>query len=232
MRAPSLQPLALLALAAAPLAAQPLPFHLMTPSDRALAQDIVRRADFHFITRTQPKKVRMATMEQLFDHPRLGMAMWRVCQFVPPFYATTHGDGSWSLNDTRGLRGHLRLIHKRPGWRVYLVEGVADKGRLKGAPMTVKAHMLTSYRYWEGKDGFETQLETWTELDSALLGFLSKFVHGYIHKRQDEFIAYINGNIATFGEFADLDPSEFEGPLKHDGDAEALREYQTIFGRK
>ncbi|HJW08843.1 MAG TPA: hypothetical protein VJ483_04365 [Holophagaceae bacterium] len=223
---------AALFLTGALLAAQPLPYHLMSPSDRALAQDIVRRADFQFSTRTPPKKVRMATMEKLFDHPRVGMAMWRVCQFVPPFYASIHPDGSWSLVDGMGLHGHLRLIHQRPGWRIYLVEGWAEKGRLKHVPMAVKARMLTSYRYWEGKDGFESQLETWTALDSALLGFLSKPFHGYIHRRQDEFIAYINSNIATFGEFADLNPSDFEAPLKQDGDAEALRDYNALFGRK
>ncbi|HJU83982.1 MAG TPA: hypothetical protein VJ600_07205 [Holophagaceae bacterium] len=223
---------ALLTLACAALAqAQALPFDLMSPSDRALAQDVIRRADFQFTTRTQPKHVRLATMEKLFDHPRVGMAMWRTCRFVPPFYAFTYGDGSWALNDGKGLRGHLRLLHKRPGWRIYLVEGVADAGRLS-APFAVKARMLTSYRYWEGKDGFETQLQTWTALDSALLGFFSKPFRGYIHHRQDEFIAYINSNIATFGEFADLDPTEFEGPLRQDGDREALREYEALFGRK
>ena len=211
--------------------APPLPWDRMSPSDQALARDVVHRANFTFQSRTPPKKVRLATMETLFDHPQVGMAMWRICQFVPPFFAFTYPDGSWTLNDGRGLRGHLRLIHKQPGWRIYLVDGVADSGRLK-VPFTVKARMLSSYRYWEGKDGFETQLQTWTALDSALLGFVAKPFHGYIRKRQDEFIAYINSNIATFGEFADLDPAEFDAPLKRDGDAEVYREYQALFGRK
>jgi hypothetical protein len=192
------------------------------------AQDIVKRADFVFDTRTQPKQVRLATMEKLFDHPILGAAMWRHCQFVPSFYAFIHPDGRWSIDDTRGLRGTLRLVYHRPGHRVYLVQGRAEQGRLK-TPFPVGARMLTSYRYWEGKNGFESHLQTWTALDSAVLGVLARPFRGYIRGRQDEFIAYINGNVATFGEFADLSPRDFHGPLKRDGDPIALREFEALF---
>ena len=201
----------------------------LPPAARAEAQDIVKRADFVFETRTQPKHVRLATMEKLFDHPVLGAAMWRHCQFVPGFYAFIHPDGAWSINDTRGLKGTLRLVYQRPGHRVYLVEGRAEKGRLPVVPFSVGAKMLTSYRYWEGKNGFESHLHTWTALDSAVLGVMSRPFRPYIRGRQDEFIAYINGNVATFGEFADLSPKNFHEPLKRDGDAVALRDFEAIF---
>ncbi len=204
----------------------------LPPVAQAEAMDIVERADFVFETHTQPKHVRLATMEKLFDHPVLGAAMWRYCQFVPAFYAFIHADGAWSIDDTRGLRGTLRLIYRRPGHRVYLVEGRAEKGRLK-TPFSVGAKMLTSYRYWEGKDGFESHLQTWTALNSAVLGLMARtFLRGYIKERQDEFIAYINGNVATFGEFADLSPSDFHGPLRRDGDPMVLREFEALFAGK
>ena len=203
----------------------------LPPAVQAEALDIVKRADFVFETQTQPKHVRLATMEKLFDHPVLGAAMWRYCQFVPAFYAFIHPEGAWSIDDTHGLRGTLRLVYRRPGHRVYLVEGRAEQGRLK-VPFPVGAKMLTSYRYWEGKDGFESHLQTWTALDSALLGVLSRPFRGYIKGRQDEFIAYINGNVATFGEFADLSPRDFHGPLKRDGDPMALREFEALFTGK
>jgi len=203
----------------------------LRPAAREEALDIMKRADFAFETRTQPKHVRLATMEKLFDHPRLGAAMWRQCKFVPGFYAFTHPDGAWSVDDTRGLKGTLRLVYQRPGHRVYLVEGVAERGRLK-VPIPVGARMLTSYRYWEGKNGFESSLQTWTALNSAVLGVLARTIRGYIKGRQDEFIVYINGNIATFGEFADLNPEDFHGVLKRDGDVMALREFETIFQRR
>jgi hypothetical protein len=200
----------------------------LSPAAQAEALDIVKRADFVFETRTQPKQVHLATMEKLFDHPVLGAAMWRYCQFVPAFYAFIHPDGAWSIDDTRGLRGTLRLVYRRPGHRVYLVEGRAEAGRLK-TPFPVGAKMLTSYRYWEGKSGFESHLQTWTALDSAVLGVVARAFRGYIKGRQDEFIAYINGNVALFGEFADLSPGDFHGPLKRDGDPLALREFEAIF---
>jgi hypothetical protein len=220
-----------------PLAAQSqdpaaqLPFEAMPPGLREEARDIVRRADFVFNTRTQPKRVKLATMEKLFDHPRLGAAMWRYCQFAPSFYAFTHPDGSWSIDDTKGLKGTLWLIYQRPGHRIYLVEGAAEKGRLK-TPFTVKAKMLTSYRYWDGPKGFESNLQTWTALDSAVLGIVAKPFTGYIRGRQNEFIEYINGNIALFGEFAQSQPEEFLGPLQRDGDPMALRDYERLFLRK
>ena len=202
----------------------------LPPAAQAEALDIIHRADFVFETQTQPKHVRLATMEKLFDHPILGAAMWRYCQFVPGFYAFIHPGGAWSIDDTRGLKGTLRLIYKRPGHRVYLIEGRAERGRLK-VPFPVGARMLTSYRYWEGKNGFESHLQTWTALDSAILGVLARTARGYIKGRQDEFIAYINGNVATFGEFAELNPKDFYGPLKWDGDPEALREFEALFLR-
>jgi hypothetical protein len=203
----------------------------LPPVARAEALDIVKRADFMFETQTQPKHVRLATMEKLFDHPVLGAAMWRHCQFVPAFYAFIHSDGAWSIDDTRGLTGTLRLVYRRPGHRVYLVEGRAERGRLK-TPFPVGAKMLTSYRYWEGKNGFESHLQTWTALDSAILGVVARPFRGYIKGRQDEFIAYINGNVATFGEFAELSPGDFHGPLKRDGDPVALREFDALFTGK
>ncbi|MDE3032584.1 MAG: hypothetical protein KGI56_02875 [Acidobacteriota bacterium] len=224
--------IAILICFAAAAGAQDLSFlgHL-PPAARAEAQDIVQHADFIFETRTPPRKVRLATMETLFDHPRLAAAMWRNCQFVPAFHAFIHPDGAWSLDDGRGLRGTLRLVYQRPGHRVYLVEGRAEQGRLK-TPFAVGARMLTSYHYWEGKNGFESDLQTWTALDSALLGFFARPFRGYIKSRQDEFIAYINSNVATFGEFADLNPMDFYGPIKQDGDPVALREFKALFLRK
>jgi hypothetical protein len=201
----------------------------LAPAARAEALDIVKRADFVFETHTQPKQVHLGTMEKLFDHPVLGAAMWRHCQFVPAFYAFVHPDGAWSIDDTRGLRGTLRLVYRRPGHRVYLVEGRAERGRLPVVPFAVGARMLTSYRYWEGKNGFESQLQTWTALDSAVLGVVARAFRGYIKGRQDEFIAYINGNVATFGEFADLSPGDFYGPLQRDGDSIALHEFEVLF---
>lgn len=215
------------------LQAQPPAFVDELPAAaRAEALDIIKRADFVFETRTPPKHVRLATMERLFDHPRLGAAMWRHCQFVPAFYAFIHPDGAWSIDDTRGLKGTLRLVYQRPGHRVYLVEGRAERGRLPVVPFSVGARMLTSYRYSEGRGGFETHLQTWTALDSAILGVMSRPFRGYIKGRQDEFIAYINGNVATFGEFADLSPRDFHGPLRRDGDQVALREFEALFMRK
>ena len=221
---------ALLLSMALPLWGQ-IPFNQLPAGAREEAQDIVRRADFAFETRTPPKRVRLSLMESLFDHPRLGAAMWRACQFVPGFYAFEHGGNEWSIDDTRGLKGSLRLVLRQPGLRVYLVEGRAEQGRLK-TPFPVGAKMVTVYRYWEGPKGFETHLQTWTALDSALLGFMAKPFKGYIRHRQDEFIAYINGNIAQFGEFAEASPQEFLGPLKREGDPVALRQFEAFFSRK
>ncbi len=206
-----------------------VPWTELSGYSKGVVEDVVRRADFTFQTRTAPKRVRLAAMEKLFDHPRLGAAMWRHCQFVPAFYAFVHADGSWSIDDGRGLRGTLTLLVKKPGMRVYLVEGRAEQGRLK-TPFAVSARMVSVYRYWESPKGFESYLQTWTALDSALLGFVARPFRGYIRQRQDEFIAYINGNIATFGEFASVDPKEFLGPLRREGDPVALRDFENLFG--
>ena len=215
---------------AAVLSAQ-VPFEQLDPLARAEAKDIVRRADFAFQTGTAPKRVRLATMDQLFDHPRLAAAMWRHCQFVPMFFIFQEANGTWSMDDTKGLHGTIHPVLKKPGLRVYIVEGRAVRGRLK-TPFAVGAKLVVVYRYWEGPNGFETNLQTWTALDSAILGFISKPFRPHIRHQQDELIAYINRNILLFGEFADLDPREFEGPLKREGDSIAIHDFEQIFSRK
>src|SRR5208337_1679721 len=64
-----------------------VPLEKMNLSNQIQALAILRKPDFSFLTTTAPANVRLATMEQLFDHPRLAAAMWRECQFVPKLYA-------------------------------------------------------------------------------------------------------------------------------------------------
>ena len=221
------------ALLVAPLAAQGpgLPLDQMSPSDHAQVQEVLARANFDFTSRTDPKRVHPATMEKLFDHPRMSVAMWRQCQFVPAFFASEVSEREWKLVDPTGLRAELRLVYAKPGWRVYLVDGTADSGRL-GTPFSVSARMVASYRYWEDAKGFQSEIRTWTALDSALLGMFARPFHGYIKTRQDKFIAYINANIASFGEAAELAPEDFQERLKQEGDGGALRDYRTLFERR
>jgi len=207
-----------------------LPFNQMNPEHRALAQTIFQKADFTFETQTPPTRVRLAVMEKLFDRPRLAAAMWRHCQFVPSLFANEPQGEKLVIDDAHGLRGSLALAYRQPGLRVYLIEGRVETGRMNN-PFPVGAKMVVIYRYWEGPKGFESHLQTWTTLDSALLAFLSKPWRKYIQRRQQEFIAYINFNIAQGGAFADLHPLEFRAPLRQEGDPIAIRQFDEVFGK-
>lgn len=219
----------------APLLAQsrpePIPFDQLMPAFRLDAREVVAKAHFSFQARTQPRRVRVGTMERIFDHPRMGVAMWRGCGFVPEFSAFVHPDGSWSLDDGRGLKATLWAIHQRPGHRIYYVEGLVEAGRLKN-PFDIRARMIASYRYWEEQGRYISHLQSWTQLDSSLLGFAARPFLGFIKGRQEQFIEYVTSNIATFGEFAELRPGDFVSPLNHGGDAIALREFEQQFMRK
>lgn len=205
-----------------------VPLRDLAPQDRIVAQDILKRADFTFETHTAPKRVKVATVERLFDRPRLSAAMWRYCQFVPRFSAFELPDRAFYVTDTHGLHGTMTLILKRPGYRVYIADGRVETGRMKN-PFPVGAKMVTVYRYWDGPNGFESYLQTWTALDSALLGFLSRPFRKYIRHRQEEFIAYINGNIAQGAEFAEMSPGEFRDPIRREGDPVAIRQFKEAF---
>jgi hypothetical protein len=205
-----------------------VPLSALSPQHRAWAQIILQKPDFSFETCTPPARVRLATMEKLFDHPRVAAAMWRHCQFVPNLFAFEFPGNQLTVDDSRGLRGTLTLAHRQPGLRVYLIEGRVEKGRMNN-PFPVGAKMVVVYRYWEGAKGFESHLQTWTTLDSALLSFVSRPFRGYIRHRQQEFIAYISGNIALGGEFAQLDPLEFGLPIHQEGDPIATRQFKAIF---
>ena len=206
-----------------------MPLKELAPHHRVLAQNILDRADFTFETRTAPKRVRVATVERLFDRPRLSAAMWRMCQFVPTFHAFELPEQAFNVTDTRGLHGTMALVLKRPGYRVYIADGRVETGRMNN-PFPVGAKMVTVYRYWDGPRGFESHLQTWTALDSALLGFLSRPFRKYIQRRQEEFIAYINGNIAQGAEFAESSPEEFRDPIRREGDPVAIRQFEEAFG--
>ncbi len=141
--------------------------------DRIAALEILRKPDFTFQTTTPPAKVRLATMEKLFDHPRLAAAMWRECQFAPRLYAFALPARGLLIDDTSGLQGTLTLACREAGKRVYLIEGRVANGRM-GNPFAVGARMVVIYKSWEGAKGFQSQLQAWTTLDSALLGVLTR----------------------------------------------------------
>jgi len=217
------------ALLACALQAQtPAFLDLLPPAAREEALDIVKRADFVFETHTEPKHVRQATMEKLFDHPRLAAAMWRECQFVPRLYAFALPARGLVVDDANGLRGTMTLAYREPGLRVYLIEGRVERGRM-GNPFPVGAKMLVIYKYWEDEKGFRSHLQTWTTLDSALLGTLTRPFRKFIQRRQEQFMGYIMGNMAKGGEFAESSHDDFLGPIQREGDPVAIRQYQRTF---
>jgi hypothetical protein len=211
---------------------KPFPIDLIPPAFRSQVQALVEQSDFQFQTSTVPKKVKVASMEMLFDHPRLSSAMWRHCQFTPSFFAFEEAPNTFSINDTKGLTGRLTLLYSVPGHRIYWVQGRAEAGRLKPFAPAISAQMITSYRYRETEKGFETQLDTWTKLDNALLGFLAQPFQKYVKGRQDEFIAYINSNISLFGESMNLNIKEFENSPLISLDIKAQRQLDILYMHK
>ena len=189
---------------------KPFPIDLIPVAFRSQVQALVEQSDFQFQTLTVPKKVKITSMEMLFDHPRLSAAMWRHCQFAPSFFAFEENSNTFFIDDTKGLTGRLTLLYSIPGHRIYWVQGKVEAGRLKPFAPEVSAELITSYRYWESERGFETQLDTWTKLDNTLLSFLAQPFRRYLQGRQDEFITYINSNIALFGESTELNSIEFK----------------------
>ena len=203
----------------------------MNPWNQAAVQQVVVKPDFTFQTRTPPTRVRLEVMEQLFDHPRLAAAMWRECQFVPTLYAFEQAEQGLTIDDTRGLKGTLFLALHKPGERVYYIEGRVETGRM-GNPFPVGARMVVIYKYWVSAKGYESYLQTWTVLDSAVLSLVTRPWRGYIQRRQQEFIAYIMNNMAQGGAFAQVNPLEFRGPLRREGDGIAMRQFEEVFGHR
>lgn len=206
-----------------------VPLDQVPPAYLAPVQAVIKGADFTFETSTKPVRVRIETMEKLFDNPCLAAAMWRHCQFVPTLFAFEQPGKNLVVDDSRGLRGTLYLVHQQPGARVYYIEGRVEKGRMKN-PFAVGAKMVVVYRYWQNAEGFQSHLNTWTALDSGLLSAVTRPFRKYIRFRQEEFIAYIMANIAQGGEFAQIRPAEFLDPIKREGDRIAIREFTEVFG--
>jgi len=197
-------------------------------ADRLVVQEIMRKPDFTFQATTEPRRVRLATMEKLFDHPRLAAAMWRECQFSPRLYAFALPARGLIVDDANGLRGTMTLAFREPGERVYLIEGRVERWRM-GNPFPVGAKMVIIYKYKEGPKGFQSHLQTWTTLDSAVLGAVTRPFRKYIQRRQEEFMGYIMGNMAKGGEFAESSHDDFLGPLKREGDPIAVRQFMEVF---
>jgi hypothetical protein len=217
---------------AALLRAQPtldrVPMEKMSVANQIAAEEILRKPDFTFKATTKPTRVRLATMEKLFDNPRLAAAMWRECQFVPKLWAFALPARGLYIDDIQGLSGTLTLGYRQPGTRVYLIEGRVGKGRM-GNPFPVSAKMVVIYSYWDSPKGFVSQIQAWTRLDSALLGVLSRPFRRYVQRRQEEFIVYIMGNMAQGGEFAESTHDDFLGPIRREGDPVAVRAFQRVF---
>jgi hypothetical protein len=205
-----------------------VPLEQMPAFSRIMAEEILRKPDFTFQTTTPPANVRVSTMEHLFDNPRLAAAMWRECQFVPKLYAFALPARGLMVDDVHGLRGTLTLAVREKGMRVYVIEGRVDRWRM-GNPFAVSAKMVVIYRYHDGPRGFTSHLQTWTKLDSALLGVLTSPFRKYIQRRQEEFMSYILGNMAKGGEFAESSHDDFLGPIQREGDPIAIRQFQEVF---
>jgi hypothetical protein len=205
------------------------PYNQMRPDHVAAIRRIVEKPDFTFQTQTPPVRVRQVIMDRLFDHPRLAAAMWRHCQFSPNLYAFAHPNQDLTIDDARGLRGTLSLAYRKPGIRIYVIDGRVEAGRM-GNPFAVGARMVVIYRYWMDAKGYESHLQTWTALDSALLSLVTRPWRAYIQRRQEEFIAYIMNNMAQGGVFAEVNPLEFRGPLRREGDPVAIRNFEEVFG--
>jgi hypothetical protein len=205
-----------------------VPLERMDPANRIAAGEILRKPDFTFQTTTQPANVRVATMENLFDHPRLAAAMWRECQFSPKLYAFALPARGLIVDDANGLRGTMTLAFREPGTRVYLIEGRVERWRM-GNPFAVSAKMLVIYKYGAGPKGFQSHLQTWTTLDSALLGMVTRPFRKYIQRRQEEFMGYIMGNMAKGGEFAESSHDDFLGPIQREGDPAAVQQFLKVF---
>lgn len=217
------------------LRAQPaldrVPMDKLSVANQIVAEEILRKPDFTFTAGTRPTRVRLTTMEKLFDNPRLAAAMWRECQFVPKLWATALPGRTLYIDDSQGLSGLLTLAYREPGVRIYLIEGRVAKGRM-GNPFAVGARMVVIYKYWDGPKGFQSQIQAWTRLDSALLGVLTRPFRRYVQHRQEEFIAYIMGNMAQGGEFAEGTHDDFLGPIQREGDPVAIRAFQRIFKKR
>jgi len=207
------------------------PIDLIPDTYRTQIIALVERSDFQFQTSTAPKKVKLSTMEILFNHPRMSAAMWRHCQFAPSFFAFEETPNTFFIDDTKGLTGRLVLLFSVPGHRIYWVQGKVEAGRLKPFAPEVSAQMITSYRYWETNQGFQTQLDTWTKLDNPLLGFLAQPFHRYVQGRQDEFIGYINSNIALFGESIELNSIEFRDSDLILADPRIQRDFTRLYSK-
>lgn len=205
-----------------------VPLEKMSLPNRLMAAEIIRSPDFTFQTTTQPAHVRVVTMEKLFDHPRLAAAMWRECQFVPNLYAFALPARGLIIDDSHGLRGTMTLAYREQGMRVYLIEGRVERGRM-GNPFPVGAKMVVIYKYGEGPKGFQSHLQTWTTLDSALLGALTRPFRKFIQRRQEQFMGYIMGNMAKGGEFAESSFDDFLGPIEREGDSIAIRQFHETF---
>ena len=212
-----------------PVAWGQLAYEQMDPWHVVAIHRVVDHPDFTFQTQTPPVKVRLEVMNQLFDHPRLAAAMWRHCQFSPTLYAFKEPNQGLTIDDAHGLKGRLSLALRKPGLRVYYIEGRVESGRM-GNPFAVGARMVVIYRYWLGAQGYQSHLQTWTALDSSFLSVVTRPWRSYIQRRQQEFIAYIMNNMAQGGAFAEVNPQEFRGPLAREGDPVAIRDFEEVFG--
>jgi len=217
------------------LRAQPaldrVPLDKLSTANQIAAEEILRKPDFTFKAGTKPTRVRLATMDKLFDNPRLAAAMWRECQFVPKLWAFALPGRALFIDDAQGLSGTLTLAYREPGVRIYLIDGHVAKGRM-GNPFPVGAKMVVIYKYWDSPKGFMSQIQAWTRLDSVLLGVLTRPFRRYVQHRQEEFIVYIMGNMAQGGEFAESNHDDFLGPIQREGDPVAIRAFQRIFKKR
>jgi len=190
--------MALVLALAAPLAAPggenekeaPAPLRLL---DFEIEDAAVRRAVEEYTISRELEAVRFVGRREheefLLERFPLAAALARhLYPPLEPYSVTEKGPGLYNVNDRDALRGHLRLIARAPGRRVYFAEGefrsLAHLLRFNGA-------MVIALRYAEEADAGQPALRNEPHfyvriehgLVHGLLKLLGPLIHGVIDRR-------------------------------------------------
>lgn len=134
---------------------------------------------------------------------------------LEPYNVTEKGPGLYDVDDRGALRGHLRLIARAPGRRVYFAEGqfvsLAHVIRFSGA-------MVITLRYAEEKAPGEAALRNephlYVRIDNVLVHGLMKFLSPLIHGIIDRRVATLAAAAETVSARITKDPAGLHREMK------------------
>lgn len=183
-----------------------VPFDRIPAASQERVRDVVEHAAFRHAVEGLTFRSREPVFLYLLDHPDFGASVARALGLAE-YRVDRRSDGTYWLDDARGLTGIFQVVYADAQKRVVHARGVYDSERLP--TMHGRVVLILKLEHRQGDDGASrvtNDLAGHLQLDNPILGLLVRLVGPFVRGTVDRKVARTFRVIAEVSERAHDDP--------------------------